>query len=127
MQGISNSRRASLLVLGDVLAYLFALILTLAIRYGELPSRALLSTHLPSFIILFAVFLIVSFSAGLFDKQSSFMRGGLTALLIKVQIVNVFIGIAFFYFAPVLIAPKANLAIYFVISTILLFIWRVIM
>jgi lipopolysaccharide/colanic/teichoic acid biosynthesis glycosyltransferase len=76
---------------------------------------------------LFLLFLIVSFSAGLYDKQSIVLRGRIEGVLIRVQIINFLIGIAFFYFAPVLIAPKANLFIYIIISTAVLILWRRIM
>jgi lipopolysaccharide/colanic/teichoic acid biosynthesis glycosyltransferase len=46
---------------------------------------------------------------------------------VRVQIINFLIGIAFFYFAPVAIAPKANLFIYIIISTAVLIVWRRIM
>jgi len=127
MTRLTNSTGAFILVVGDILVYVFSLILTLTVRYGEFPTRALVSTHLQSFSILFLVFFIVSFSAGLYDKQSIFMRGRVQSLLLKVQFINILIGTAFFYIAPVGIAPKANLAIYFVISTLLLFLWRMIM
>ena len=42
----------------------------------------------------------------------------------KVQLVNIAAGIAFFYFAPVVITPKANLFIYFIVSTLALLLWR---
>ncbi len=127
MNRVNSPKRAIVLAAGDIVAYLFSLILTLTIRYGELPTGGLLASHLPSFSILFVLFVIVSFSAGLYDKQSSFMRGRIQGLLVKAQIVNIFVGIAFFYLAPVTIAPKANLAIFFVVSTVLLFVWRTIM
>jgi lipopolysaccharide/colanic/teichoic acid biosynthesis glycosyltransferase len=124
---ITNSKTAILLVLGDLIAYLFSLILTLIIRYGEIPSKALIISHLPAFSILFILFLIINFSSGLYDKQSSFVRNRIQGLIIKAQIVNIFAGITFFYLAPVAIAPKANLAIYFIISTLVLWVWRVVM
>ncbi|MCX6719354.1 MAG: sugar transferase [Candidatus Taylorbacteria bacterium] len=127
MTRFASSKAALILVAGDLIAYVFSLILTLAIRYGELPPRALLAVHLPAFSILFLLFLLVGFSAGMYDKQSSFMRGRIGILLAKVQSVDIFVGIAFFYFAPVIITPKANLFIYFIISTILLFLWRLVM
>jgi exopolysaccharide biosynthesis polyprenyl glycosylphosphotransferase len=127
MNHITNSKGASLLVLGDIVVYVFSLILTLTIRYGAFPTRTLFMGHLQSFVFLFAFFLIVSFSAGLYDKQSIFMRGKIPAILLKAQFINVLLGIAFFYLAPVSIAPKANLAIYFVVSTALLVLWRTIM
>ena len=127
MTRLTNSTGALILVIGDFLVYTFSLVLTLTVRYGEFPTRNLVSTHIQSFSILFLVFFIVSFSAGLYDKQSIFMRGRIQNLLLKVQFINILIGTAFFYVAPVGIAPKANLAIYFVISTLLLLLWRMIM
>jgi lipopolysaccharide/colanic/teichoic acid biosynthesis glycosyltransferase len=127
MTSIVNSRGILLLVFGDGIAYIFSLIVTLGIRYGEIPSRALFMNHMDSFSILFGIFLLISFSAGLFDKQSALFRGRIQKILFRVQIVNLIIGIAFFYFAPVAIAPKANLFIYFIVSTIVLYVWRLVM
>lgn len=127
MNRVNSPKRAVILVAGDAVVYLFSLILTLTIRYGEFPTRELLGSHIPSFSILFALFALVGFSAGIYDKQSSFLRGGVQWLLLKAQVANIFIGIAYFYLAPVTIAPKANLAIFFVVSTALLFVWRAIM
>ncbi len=127
MTSIASSRRVFLLVAGDLLAYVFSLIFTLTIRYDAIPSRALFFNHVPSFSILFVLFLLVSFSAGLYDKQSTLISGRIQGLLVRVQIINFIIGIVFFYFAPVGIAPKANLFIYILVSTGILFIWRVVM
>ena len=127
MPSIVYSRGALFLLVGDIVAYTFSLILTLTIRYGSLPNRGLFVNHLPSFAILFGIFIIVGFSAGLYDKQSSLFRGRIPGLLIRTQIIDLVIGISFFYFAPVVIAPKANLFIYFALSTLILFIWRLVM
>ncbi len=127
MTSIASSRRVFLLVAGDLLAYVFSLIFTLTIRYDAIPSRALFFNHVPSFSILFVLFLLVSFSAGLYDKQSTLISGRIQGLLARVQIINFIIGIVFFYFAPVGIAPKANLFIYILVSTGILFIWRIVM
>ncbi|MEN9913106.1 MAG: hypothetical protein RLY66_514 [Candidatus Parcubacteria bacterium] len=128
MTSFANSRGAFFLLAGDLIAYIFSLILTLTIRYGEMPHRDLLMNHLlPSFATLFCVFLLVSFSAGLYDKQAALFRGRIKGLLVRVQIINLIVGITFFYFAPVVIAPKANLFIYFIVSTLILFLWRLVM
>ena len=127
MTHLTNSKAVILLVLGDILTYIFSLILTLTIRYGEFPTRHLLMGHLQSFSLLFLIFFIVSFSAGLYEKQSVFMKGKIPSILLRVQVINVLLGTAFFYLAPVSITPKANLAIYFIISTVLLLLWRLVM
>jgi exopolysaccharide biosynthesis polyprenyl glycosylphosphotransferase len=100
----------------------------LTIRYGHLPGRELLLQHLiPSFFILIATFIVVNIIVGLYDKQAVYFRWKIHRLLAKAQFVNAFIGIAFFYFAPVSISPRANFFIFFVISTIFLFVWRILM
>jgi len=127
MTRVTNSAGALILVIGDLVTYVFSLILMLTVRYGEFPSRTLVSSHLQYFSVLFVLFLIVSFSAGLYDKQSIFMRGRIQSVLWKVQFINILLGTAFFYIFPVGIAPKVNLVIYFIISTLLLLLWRMIM
>lgn len=124
---VSNSRAILILIVGDLFVYLFSLIATLAIRYEAIPSRSLLFIHIPSFVLLFIIFIVVSLSAGLYDKQVAFIRRQVRGSLLRVQIVNIFAGAMFFYLAPVGITPKANLVIYFIVSTILLFLWRTVM
>lgn len=121
----ANSRSIFILIIGDALTYIVSLILTLTVRYGSIPHRTLLAQHVPAFSILIAVFILVNLSAGLYDKRLVLLRSGSRNLFLTVQIANILIGIVFFYFAPVVIAPKANLIIYFIISTALLYVWRV--
>ncbi len=127
MTSITNSRTGSILVIGDALTYIVSLVLTLTVRYGEVPSKHLLAWHAIPFGILIAVFILVNFSAGLYDKQVTVIRDRIQGLLLRVQVVNILIGVTFFYLAPVAIAPKANLIIFFVISTLALLLWRMIM
>ncbi len=127
MNGLSSTKSSIILILGDLIVYIFSLIVTLAIRHGDIPSRSLLLNHLPSFSILFVIFILAIFISGLYDKQIVFIQRHIQGLLIRVQMVNIFIGTLFFYLAPVGIAPKANLIIYFIVSTLLLFLWRIIM
>lgn len=127
MNGLSSTKSSTILILGDLIVYIFSLIVTLAIRHGDIPSRSLLLNHLPSFSILFVIFILAIFISGLYDKQIVFIQRHIQGLLIRVQMVNIFIGTLFFYLAPVGIAPKANLIIYFIVSTLLLFLWRIVM
>ncbi len=127
MNSAANTQRMMFLIVGDIIVYLFSLIVALGIRYGTIPSKALVMIHLPPFAILFAIFILVTFSAGLYDKQVAFIRTQIQGLLFRGQIINIFIGIVFFYLAPVGIAPKVNLVIYFIVSTAMLFLWRIVM
>lgn len=127
MNRIAGSRRVTVLILGDLIAYLFSLVLTLTIRYGSLPGRNLVYSHLVPFSILFIIFIIVGLTVGLYDKQAAFVRRSIAGLVIQLQVINVLFGVVFFYFAPVAIAPKVNLFIYFIISTCALYVWRGVM
>lgn len=122
-----STKRFFLLVVGDILSYIVSLVLTLTFRYGELPGRHLLALHVTSFSILFVVFILINFSAGLYDKQAAYIRGRIQGLLIRVQFVSAVFGVLFFYFAPTGIAPRANLFIYFIVSTLLILLWRTVM
>jgi exopolysaccharide biosynthesis polyprenyl glycosylphosphotransferase len=115
------------LIIGDIVTFVASLIFGLAIRYGTMPDQELLGSHIPSFAILWAIFILVHFSAGLYNKQSLLMQKGLVSLLAKTQLFNIVIGVFFFYFAPIGITPKTNLFIYFVASIALLFLWRIVM
>ncbi len=116
----------AILLVGDLVAYLFSLIIALAIRYGEMPGRALIYVHLSSFAILFIVFIIINFSAGLYNKRSLLSPNRIPGLLVRSQAIAVLISVAFFYFMPTSITPKANLFIYAVVSTLLLALWRLV-
>jgi exopolysaccharide biosynthesis polyprenyl glycosylphosphotransferase len=121
-----NSSYTTLLILGDLIAYLFSLIAALGVRYGEMPGRDLIFQHLAPFSILFILFLLINFSAGLYNKRSLLTPSRIPGLLIRTQAIAVLISIAFFYFAPVGISPRANLFLYAIISTVLLSLWRMI-
>lgn len=123
----ANSYGWSILALGDLIFYAFSLVATLAIRYDAIPSRSLVMSHVPSFIVLFIVFILVSLSAGLYDKQIANARRSIVGLILKVQLIDILLGTAFFYLAPAGITPKANLVIYFIISTLLILLWRIVM
>lgn len=121
------SKEAIFLAIGDLIAYIFSLILTLIFRYHIIPGRVLLSIHLQSFWPLFILFLIVNFAVGLYDIRSALRRGWNGGAVLSAQIVNAIIGIAYFYLIPASIAPKANLFIFLTISTMALIVWRAIM
>ena len=121
------SKEALFLAAGDLIAYIFSLILTLVFRYNAIPGRALLSTHLLSFWPLFILFLLVNFAVGLYDIRSALRRGWNGGAVLTAQLVNAILGIAYFYLIPASIAPKANLFIFFIISTLALVVWRAIM
>ncbi|MDE1975325.1 MAG: sugar transferase [Patescibacteria group bacterium] len=119
-----NSKMAAIMVAGDIVAYLFSLILMISVRYALIPGRSLILTHLQSFGILFILFAIVNLAVGLYDKPTISSKPRVPGLILTAQALNVVIGIAYFYLVPSIITPKTSLAFYFIVSTAAMYIWR---
>lgn len=115
------------LFLGDIFFFIFALWLSLFLRAFELPSGDLFIAHLAPFSILFAVWTVVFFVAGLYETRSILLgRRAISVSLLVAQTVNVAIAALFFFFIPLFgIAPKTILFIYLVVSFLLVLLWRV--
>ncbi len=121
-------REYILLLLGDILVFTIALWATLALRYLEIPSRALFGLHLVPFTFLFAAWIIVFFVAGLYGRHTRLFRSRLPATILYTQTINVIIAAVFFSMLPVFgLAPKTILLLYLVVSFVLIFVWRVLM
>lgn len=110
--------------LGDFLVLAGSLPLTLAVRYRELPSEEVLFNHLVPFSVLFVVWLAVFFIAGLYDTHISLERKRIPGAVLKVQVINILLAAVFFFVLPLDIAPKTNLVLYLIISTVLISSWR---
>src|SRR5262249_37664202 len=104
------------LLFGDLYAFGAALWVTLAIRNLEVPQWGYFLQHLRPFSILFIVWILIFFVAGLYGKQNRLMRLRLPGLIVTVQMVNVVSAALFFFLFPAWgIAPKTILAIYLIV------------
>jgi exopolysaccharide biosynthesis polyprenyl glycosylphosphotransferase len=112
------------LLLGDLVVFAGSLVATLLIRYQQIPNAAVVEAHIRPFLFLFGVWLLVFLIAGLYDRHLSLARKSIPILVAKVQFVNVLLAALFFFILPFGIEPKTNLAIYLVISTSLIALWR---
>lgn len=119
-----HRRKNGLLFVGDLLVLALALLLTLSVRYQSVPDREMLSLHLAPFSILFAAWVVVFLIVGLYDESIAFDRKRLPGIVLRTQTVNMFIGMTLFFAFPFTIAPKTNLVIYLIISTVLIVFWR---
>mgnify|MGYP001603661164 CR=1 FL=1 len=119
-----------MLILSDVFIFYLSLAVTLVIRYlivNRDPETLIssINLHLYSFTIIFALWLIVFWAAGLYDitrlrNEAFFYKN----LLITFG-VNSAIAIAFFYFIPYfVITPKINLFIDLALTLAILYFWR---
>jgi exopolysaccharide biosynthesis polyprenyl glycosylphosphotransferase len=121
-----NKRDPFLLFVGDVIIFYISLLVTLFIRYQQLPTTDLTRLHLVPFSILFLVWFLVFYIAGLYEKRAIILRSRLPQTILKAQVANSVVAVLFFYFIPSFgITPKTNLFIYLVVSFGLILLWRV--
>lgn len=119
-----RTRELSILILGDIIAFNLALWLTLLVRYFELPSTDRLGQHVPPFLIFSAVWIVIFFTLGLYDKHTNLLKKLLVNRILYAQAFNIFVAGFLFFTIPFGIAPKTNLVIYLIISTLLISYWR---
>src|SRR3989344_1298778 len=113
------------LLTGDIAVFFVSLWITLFARYLVPPSGDLLRTFIAPFSLLFAVWIIIFFIAGLYSRHTRLFRTRLPATIISAQILNIIIAALFFFLVPAFgIAPKTILFLYLLISSALIVLWR---
>jgi len=122
---ITSRKETLLLIVGDAICFYAALFAALFLRYQEIPNSQLLSLHIVPFSILFAIWLLVFFIAGLYEKQTTLLKRRLPGIILNSQIVNSLIAALFFYVVPAfVITPKTNLFLTLALSFIFVLYWR---
>src|SRR5687768_12992405 len=96
---ISSRQGTIILLIGDILCFYVALFAMLFLRYQTLPSTDFLYDHVVPFTIIFALWILVFFIAGLYEK-SIVLKRGLTQAILNAQLANTIIAVLFFYFLP---------------------------
>jgi len=119
-----RGRELLMLIVGDIVCFVVSLYFMLSIRYFAIPSGDLLSTHAGPFFMLTGIWLFIFYIAGLYDKHTVFLKSLLFSRILNTQFVNMLIGALLFFILPLGIAPKINLVIYFIISVLLITLWR---
>ena len=115
-----------LLFLGDLAIFGASLWISLALRMFTIPSWEIFEQHLIPFSILFLAWAFVFFLAGLYGKHTRILRAQLPQTIFYTQTLNMVIAAIFFFLIPSFeITPKTILAIYLIISSGLVFVWRV--
>lgn len=113
------------LLIGDVAVFTISLWATLAIRNLNLPTSDNFMAHLAPFSLLFMVWILVFFIAGLYDKHTLMIKSKLPQKVLTAHIFNIAIASLFFYAVPFFaIAPKVTLFLYLLVSTAVLSFWR---
>jgi exopolysaccharide biosynthesis polyprenyl glycosylphosphotransferase len=123
---ISGKKETLALFLGDIILLYFSLWSALAVREWGIPPVRSWQLHFWPFSIIMAVWILVFFISGLYEKHTLILKSRLPSTVFNAQIANSFIAVLFFYFIPYFgIAPKTNLFIYLVISFGLILSWRI--
>ena len=123
---IVNKKESFVSFLGDLCVLALSLWVTLLVRHTQIPTFELFAKHLVLFAPLFALWIIIFYIAGLYDRLNMMARHHLPKLLFNTQGINVILAVIFFYFSPfLLLTPKIILFIYLIISLGLLLVWRI--
>lgn len=112
------------MLLGDVFLLGLSLWLALLIRNLGVPSMPYFLEHLSAFVAVFSVSVLIFFIAGLYEHQTRLVKRILGARIAGAQLANVLIAAVVFFLLPFDIAPKTILALYLVISVVLISVWR---
>ncbi len=120
-----TKKEALILFVGDVLFFILSLWVALFIRFGIPPSGGRFLLHLRPFSILFILWVLVFFIAGLYEKHTLILKSKLPSVIWSAQLVNSIFAIVFFYLVPVFgITPKTILFIYLAVSFVAILLWR---
>jgi lipopolysaccharide/colanic/teichoic acid biosynthesis glycosyltransferase len=123
---LSGARYAPILLFfGDLAVFVLSLWISVFVRGGEPLTGPMLFGYVTSFSLLFCVWLLVFYIAGLYEKRAILFKRELPEALLRTQVFNIILAALFFFLIPsVGIAPKTTLVIYLVVSLALIYLWR---
>lgn len=123
---IANKKEVFFLFVGDVLFYFLSLWCALFLRTGVNPTLDLYIAHVVPFSILFVLWSLVYYIAGLYEKHTLIITSQLPSIIFNAQIANSVVAVVFFYiFTDFGITPKTILLLFVLVSFILCVFWRV--
>lgn len=121
----NNNLKKFIIILTDFLLLYVSLFFTLVLRYGSFPSSELMRIHLKPFILIYFVWIIIFYIAGLYDIEKFISPASLRNCIFKAMIASGIIAILIFYFVPYFkITPKTNLFINTLIAFLIIWAWR---
>ena len=119
-----RTRELLTLLIGDTFFFGVALWISLFVRYAEIPNADFIRQHTLPFGVMFLVWILIYFIAGLYDKHTVFFKSFIRIRIIITQVCNVAIAGVLFVVFPFDIAPKTTLLIYVIVSSVLILWWR---
>lgn len=113
-------------MVGDIVFFTISLWLSLLIRFGEIPAWDTFLELLLPFSILFIVWCLTFFIAGLYEKHTVVFKSRLPLRVVYTQTLNSLLAGVFFYLVPGFgVTPKVILFIYIIVSLTLISLWRI--
>jgi lipopolysaccharide/colanic/teichoic acid biosynthesis glycosyltransferase len=123
---IFNKKEPFILFVGDLCIFALSLWISLAIRSFGIPAWDAYTDLLTPFIIVFLVWALIFFIAGLYDKYTTLLKDKMPGMIFNAQLANSLIAFAFFYLIPYFgVAPKTILFIDLFVSFVLIYAWRI--
>jgi len=114
-----------ILLIGDVILWYSALLITLGIRYQTLNIERFWQIHKMPFTIVFILWALLFYIVGLYDWRAYIFNRRTQEKLFQGVALAGAIALTLFYLVPAFgIAPKTNLLIHLLISAGLLVLWR---
>jgi lipopolysaccharide/colanic/teichoic acid biosynthesis glycosyltransferase len=121
-----NKKESLILFMGDLLIFYISVWFALFIRNFSIPNTLNFVTHLEPFSIVFILWVLFFYIAGLYQKHTLIFKKSLPRVLLNTQIINIVSAVIFFYFIPYFsITPKTILFIYLIISSVFIYLWRI--
>lgn len=117
-------RETAILLAGDVLLFIISLWFALTVRNFSAPSYGYFLEHLRGFVFVYAASLLVFYIAGLYERQTRLVKRILGVRIAGAQIANTALAALVFFTLPFTVAPKTVLALYLIISIVLISVWR---
>ena len=123
---VINRKEPWLLLVGDIFVFIISLWIALFIRFWEIPANSVFKEHLVPFSILFFIWCLIFFIAGLYEKHTTIFKSRLPFRVLYTQTINSLLAVVFFYLVPYFgITPKVILFIYIIVSLTLISLWRI--
>lgn len=117
-------REAAILVIGDFLILCASLWAALVLRNFALPSWRYFEMLFGPFLPIFLLSLVVFYIAGLYEKQTTLTRRVMGERVAWAQLANVVLAALLFFVLELSVTPKTILALYLLVSVVLISLWR---
>lgn len=121
----NNILKKTSIIITDFLLLYATLFFTLFFRYGSFPSKNTLNIHLLPFSIIYIIWVLIFYIAGLYDIEKFISPLSLRNCITKTMATASVIAIFIFYFIPFFkITPKTNLFLNALLAFLVVWLWR---